>query len=92
METVFDHNLTPDEIEELGFLDSMLCLRHGVEFPDPLTPAGYIETVTQEGTLFDLGLLFDHRKDIATRDRYWSQVPDLAQQYLLGFDYQIKSL
>ena len=91
METVFDHNLTPDEIEELGFLASFsLSLRHGLEFPDPLTGTGYRNTISSEGVLFDLGLLYDYRGDETRRDSYWNQVPELAQQYRLGFDYVIE--
>ncbi|QDK80849.1 hypothetical protein EXU85_20440 [Spirosoma sp. KCTC 42546] len=91
METVFDHNLTPDEIDELGFLASFsLSLRHGLEFPDPLTAQGYQATISAEGALFDLGLLYDFRGDAAKTEQYWSQVPELAQQYRLGFDYVIE--
>lgn len=86
LETVFDHSLTPDEIEELGFLDSWLDIRHGLSFPDPLTETGYRETVTAPAALFDLGLLFEYRGDEAKRDAYWAQVPDTATQYQLGFD------
>lgn len=89
METVFDHTLTPDEIEECGFLDSWLDVRHGLTFPDPLTEQGYRATITKEAAMFDLGLLYDVRGDVAKRDSYWDQVPQKAQEYKLGFDNQI---
>lgn len=90
METVFDHDLTSDEVADYGFLESFsLELRHGLEFPDPLTEQGYRDTITPEASLFDLGLLYYHRENNAKAEFYWQHVADQALQYKLGFDWVI---
>jgi hypothetical protein len=90
METVFDHNLSPEEIEDFGFLDSLsLEFRHGLGFPDPLTEQSYRNTITLKASLFDLGLLYYHRGDEVKSEQYWATVADKALQYKLGFDYLI---
>lgn len=89
METVFDHNLTPDEIDELGVLDHWVNVRHNLVFPVPYTEQGYRDTITPAGAILDLGLLYLSRGDEAKADAYWAQVPDKAAEYRRGQDYQV---
>ncbi|GAB3973771.1 hypothetical protein GCM10028806_28330 [Spirosoma terrae] len=89
METVFDHNLTPDEIDELGVLDRWINVRHNLVFPEPYTEEGYRATITPGGALFDLGLLYLNRGDEAKAEVYWSQVPDKVAEFKRGMDYQV---
>ncbi|GAB4020214.1 hypothetical protein GCM10028808_60600 [Spirosoma migulaei] len=89
METIFDYQPTPEEIEECGFLDSWQCIRHGLEFPDPLTKEWYLAMITQEATYFDLYLLFTYRKNTRVASWYFTLIPVKVQDYILGFDYLI---
>lgn len=85
METIFDHNITPDELEA-GFLPYALEIRHGLDFPDPLTEQGYRDSITQEAAIFDLALLFEFRGDEGKAEEYFEQVPEKAAEYKRGFD------
>lgn len=89
METIFDHNITPDEIDDLGIMSPFLDIRHNLDFPTPLTEQGYRDIITQEAALFDLALLYEHRGDEIKAEDYFSQVPEKAAEYKRGFDDQI---
>lgn len=92
METVFDHNPTPAEIDDCGFNRPFsLSIRHGLDFPDPLTADGYRSVITTEAAAFDLYLLFDSRGEVAKAATYAAIVPDQVAQYELGFDYRVRA-
>ena len=93
METVFDHNPTPAEIDDCGFdKDISLSFRHGLDFPYPLTADGYRNSITAEAAAFDLYLLFDSRGDKVQADTYAALVPDKVAEYLRGFDYDLRAV
>lgn len=88
MEAIFDHDITSDELEA-GFLPYALEIRHGLDFPDPLTEQGYRDSITQEAATFDIALLYEYRGDEAKAELYFSQVPEKAAEYKRGFDDQM---
>ncbi|MCX6213246.1 hypothetical protein [Spirosoma sp.] len=90
METVFDHSLTP--AEELIYLDTLHCIYHGIQFPEPITESVYRSFITPAGAAFDLYLLFSERGKKAKAATYAALVPERVQEYLLGFDYKIISV
>lgn len=72
METIFAHNPTPSELLELtGKSD---CTEK-----DYLKDRSFF-------ALLDIALLWDIREENAEANKYWEQIPELAQEYRLGFD------
>lgn len=76
METFFDHNPTPLEIENLigtlskkDYLDSLIYCPKG------------------ENLLF-IALLYERRGDNISFEKYKSKIPELYEQWLLGQDYE----
>lgn len=72
METIFDHNPTPEELRAIG------CGHD--------TVAWYLEHVHEESAWFDLALLFRERGDARNETRAWSHIPERRDEYLRGFD------
>lgn len=89
METIFDFNLTAEEIEDMGVFDSWINVRHNLVFPEPYTEQGYRETITPEGAILDLALLFDSRGETQRARVYWAQIPERAAEWGRGFDYEV---
>lgn len=87
METIFDHGVTDKEIKKCGFLDDWQRIRHGIDFVEPITRQQYLDKITQEAAYFDIALLLEERNKSAKK--YWSKIPEKAQEYKLGFDYKI---
>lgn len=88
METIFDHNPTITELEECGYLSSWQNVRHGIDFEQPLTEAGYFAQITKKAAYFDLALLYEFRGDQKKADQYWEKIPEMGNEYKLGFDYK----
>lgn len=86
METIFNHNVTAEEIKACGFLDYWQRIRHGIDFKEPIDKAQYLDKITVEAALFDIALLLEERREDATA--YWEKIPEKAQEYRLGFDDQ----
>ncbi len=61
METVFDHNITPEEINYIGLLDKDL----------------YLKVVDEESACFDLASLFYKRGSRKMVDKYLKNLPPL---------------
>lgn len=87
METIYDHNVTAEEIEACGFLDIWQRIRHGIDFVEPIDKEQYLNKITVEAAIFDIALLLEHRKQSARK--YWKKIPERAQKYKLGFDYKM---
>lgn len=77
METFFDHNPTPQERKSLI---------------GELSKNSYLESLSYapkgENLLF-IALLYKQRGDNLTFEEYKSQVPELYQEWILGFDNDI---
>ena len=71
METIFDHNPTPEELRAIG------C--------DWFTPAQY-SLKSEETAWFDLVLLFRERGDTEGEARAWSHIPERRDEFFRGFD------
>lgn len=86
METIFDHNPTPQELIDIRFDALSLCQKFGIDTDKELTPKLYIELVSQENAYYDLAVLFEFREDQTKADEYWSKLPKELQSDGLGFD------
>ncbi|MCH5305595.1 MAG: hypothetical protein J1E79_03855 [Rikenella sp.] len=73
METIFDHNPTPEELHAIG--------------ENFRSREWYLTHVDRETAWFDLALLFQERGDAENETRAWSHIPDRHDEYLRGFDY-----
>lgn len=71
METIFDHNPTPEELRAIG-RDWFPCDE-------------YLK-LSEESAWFDLALLFRERGDTEGEARAWSHIPGRRDEYLRGFD------
>lgn len=81
METVFDHNLTAEELDLGGYLSDHLTGRHGILFPALITETVYRQFITPQAAALDLYLLFSFRGDEAKAAQYAAQIPDLVAPY-----------
>lgn len=86
METIFDHNVTAEEIKVCGFFDYWQRIRHGIDFKEPIDKGQYLDKITEEAAIFDIALLLEERGEDAKK--YWEKIPEIAQEYKLGFDDQ----
>jgi hypothetical protein len=48
VETIFNHNPTVQELNNIRFDSLSLCLKFGIEIKDELTPAIYKKLISQE--------------------------------------------
>lgn len=73
METIFNHNLTKSEIQDLT---------------DGMTKDEYLLhwMCSKEHSLLDIVLLYESRNDEATAKKYRDLIPDLYQQWQWGLD------
>lgn len=74
METIYDHNPTPNEL---------LNLTGGMSKEEYTTNWMY----SKEHSLLDIALLYESRNDQETATKYRDLIPDLDQQYTWGLDY-----
>lgn len=73
METIFEHNPTKAELQELtGGMTKAEYLSHWM--------------YSKEHSLLDIVLLYELRKDKAVAKKYRDLIPDVYQQYQLGLD------
>lgn len=72
METVFSHNITPEENAALFFVKK--------------TEEQYLLGLSDEKRLWHLARLFEGRGDSKKAMSYWEQIPELLQEYKLGKD------
>ncbi|MFE3849098.1 hypothetical protein ACFX5D_14085 [Flavobacterium sp. LB3P45] len=86
METIFDHNPTPQELNDIRFDALSLCLKFGVETTEKLTPELYKKVVSQDNAYYDLACLFEFRDNQTKADEYWSKLPESTQLNGLGYD------
>jgi hypothetical protein len=73
METIFDYS--PTEQELIGLLYNL-----------SITADEYKQTRANDFIIADLALLFEARNQQEKANEYWAKIPDLHQEYLLGFD------
>ena len=72
METIYDHNPTPEELEAIG--------------RSWMTPERYA-TITNEGDAWmDLAFLFGTRGDTENENRAWSHIPERRDEFMRGMD------
>lgn len=71
METIFDHNPTPEELRAIG--------------RDWFPRDEYLK-LSAESLWFDLALLFRERGDAENEARVWEYIPNRRGEYLRGFD------
>ena len=71
METIYTHNVTPEELRAIG------C--------DWFTREQY-EAFDEETCWFDLALLFDLRGDKENENRAWSHIPERRDEFFRGMD------
>jgi len=78
METIFEHNPTQVELASLT---------------DAKTKQEYLSNwmCTKEHSLLDIVLLFEMRNDEISAKTYRDLIPDLYQEYILGFDNEVIS-
>lgn len=88
MSTIFDYNPTPDELEAIGF-DSLVTLS-ALSYIGTMTREVYLERVPLDKAILDIAILHEHRGQDASS--FWAQIPDLHDQYVRGFDYELVSL
>jgi len=86
METIFNYNPTPQELNNIRFDSFSLCLKFGIETEKELTPKLYKELVSQENAYYDLAVLFEFRKDQDKANEYWAKLPKELKTEGLGFD------
>jgi hypothetical protein len=70
VETIFNHNPTVQELNNIRFDSLSLCLKFGIEIKDELTPAIYKKLISQENAYYDLACLFEFRKDKNKANQY----------------------
>lgn len=85
MKTIFDYNPTTDELNEIGFNSFVTLAALGVA--DVMTKDIYIQKVPQDKAIFDTALLFEYRNQDASE--FWNQIPELYNEYVRGFDYEL---
>lgn len=91
METIFDHNPTPSELNDIRFDSLSLCQKFGIETSEKLTPELYKKLVSQENAYYDIALLFEFRDDAESANTYWKKLPESYKTVGLGYDYVIQS-
>lgn len=90
MENIFDFNPSSAELKDIAFNPTTMYLRCGKE--DTIFDKDfYLSNILPNWAIFDLALLFESREEQSTADQYWSQIPELAEEYLLGKDYELIS-
>ena len=72
METVFSHNLSDEENASLFF--------------EIKTEEQYLAKLKNDERIWHLARLFEIRKQPTKAKEYWIQIPELWQEYRLGFD------
>lgn len=73
METIYDHNPTPNEL---------FNLTGGMSKEEYVTDWMY----SKEHSLLDITLLYESRNDETTAKKYRDLIPDLYQQFTWGLD------
>lgn len=86
METIFNYNPTPQELNDIRFDSFSLCLKFGIETSKTLTPELYKELISQENAYYDLACLFEFRDDQAKADAFWKKLPSEVRLNGLGYD------
>lgn len=89
METIFDYNPSPKELNDIRFDSLSLCLKFGIEITEKLTPEVYKKSVTQQNAYYDLACLFEFRNEAKKANLYWEKLPESAKIKGLGFDNDI---
>jgi hypothetical protein len=86
MITIFDHNPTDQELNDIRFDALSLCQKFGIDTDKELTPELYLELVSQENAYYDLAVLFEFRNDQAKANEFWAKLPKELQSEGLGYD------
>ena len=84
MKTVFDYKPTTDELDDIGFNSFVTLAALGVT--GDMTHDKYVENVSEDKAIFDIALLFELRNQDASV--FWTQIPQLYDEYMRGFDYE----
>lgn len=85
MLTIFDFEPTTQEIEEIGFNYLTMALRLGQSVESP-TKNFYLQNIKEKWAMFDIAVLLSERGRQEEANVYFSQIPEIAEEYLLGFD------
>ena len=72
METIYTHNVTPEELKAIG------C--------DCFTREKYESFFSEDAYWYDLAMLFRFRQDKSNEDRAWSHIPEMRDEFLRGLD------
>jgi len=86
METIFNFNPTPGELNDIRFDSFSMALKFGIETDKELTPELYKDLVSQENAYYDLAVLFEFRNDQKKANTYWQKLPKKLKSEGLGFD------
>lgn len=89
METIFDYNPTPSELDDIRFDSLSFCQKFGINLSVPLTRELYLQHITQDFAYYDLACLFEFRDQMIKAQEYWDKLPVEFQHDGLGDDYQI---
>lgn len=90
METIFNYNPTPKELNDIRFDSLSLCLKFGIDIKEELTPAIYKNLISQENAYYDLACLFEFRGNKDKANQYWRKLPETHKTNGLGFDNYIE--
>lgn len=92
METIFNHNPTPKELNDIRFDSISLCLKFGIDIKEELTPTIYKKLISQENAYYDLACLFEFRDNKDKANQYWEKLPETHKTSGLGFDNRLESI
>lgn len=86
METIFNHNSTIKELNDVRFDSLSLCLKFGIDIKEQLTPVIYKNLVSRENSNYDLACLFEFKENKEKANQYWSKLPEAHKTKDLGYD------
>ncbi len=92
METIFDYDPSVKELVQLfsyNEKENTMCYGFSV-LPELISR--YDDIATEEEKLLDMAKLFELRGDVEKASTIWKKIPDIEQQYRLGFDYNIENI
>jgi hypothetical protein len=91
METIFNHNPTLKELNDIRFDSLSLCLKFGIDIKEELTPIIYRKVISQENAYYDLACLFEFRENKDIANKYWEKLPETYKTNGLGYDNSVIS-
>jgi hypothetical protein len=86
METIFNHNPTPKELNSIRFDSLSFCLKFSIDIKEELTQSIYKKLISQENAYYDLACLFEFRENKDIANKYWGKLPEAHKTKGLGYD------